>query len=785
MFNLMAMAGICVSVITTIIAILNNGSFFAVLVNIIVGIISIALLTYAYRSGKYQRCYIITIVIIFLMLFPMLYFTGGGSEGSMPYYFIFAVLFTVFMIEGKIALVIAAIEVVVYFSLMLVEFNYPELVTFFPDLEATMLDRTTGLVIVCVSLGLTLFLHFSIYNKQQHELEDAREEAVGLSETKSAFLANMSHEIRTPINVIVGMNEMVLRNSQNEEVVEYALKIQNASQMLLVLVSNILDVTRIESGKLQISNDAYRTAGLIQELYEVGSESARKKGLAFDVKLRENIPSMLVGDVSRIKQIVVNFLSNATKYTNAGSVVMDFYKKKSTKEGWLTLCISVTDTGSGIHQEDFKSIFNAFERVSPSSNQNQNIEGTGLGLTIARELAEQMGGQIFVKSKYGEGSCFWVEIPQEIADDTLIDNWKTDGKNENSGPEVCYVAPEARILVVDDNLDNLQTVKSLLKRMMVRVDLAQSGYSCLEMVKNAEYDVILMDYMMPDMDGIETYKQILQEIPGFSTPIIALTANAIFGTEEKLLAAGFAAYLTKPVPGKMLERTIVSWLRPDMVSAYTIQPCNWLDDEQKKQLEEDLDACGVTLNDGLSNANHDFMLMASMADIFVRNYPTTRERFEKALSSRENEPLDFEMLRHEAHSLKSNAGFVGAQALSRLSNHVEKACESKDSGYVMKAIPLLYLMWKRVEIGLASFSQKVSQFQQNSQVEAASQGFSVNVLALHLKQGVRRGAVRQLDCLIAARGANCPTAVIEARSALEALDFDKAQKLLEEAGILE
>jgi len=556
--------------------------------------------------------------------------------------------------------------------------------------------------------------------------------------------------------------------------------------MLQVLVSNILDVSKIESGLMEFVEERYLVSTLIRELHEFGSESARKEKLDFDVAADEDLPKELFGDIRRIKQVVSNFLSNAAKYTNAGLITLKFGFKESEENNITILCISVTDTGIGIKAENIPMLFNSFTRLETTQ---QYTEGTGLGLAIAKELTERMGGHIYVESEYGTGSEFWMEIPQKIVNKESMGDWECILCEVEETQEESFVAPNARLLVVDDNLENLETIKALLQRTLINVDLAESGEQCLEAVRKEDYDVILMDYMMPEMDGIETYKRLKEEYPYFNTPLIALTANAVVGTESKLLAEGFFAYITKPVQAQKLEEILIAALEFSSVDVIkrSICPKAWATAELNKALAQVLAPHGISLEQGLQNTGGDLVLLARLADVFVQNYPAA---FAQICSIKEADSYDYECLRHLSHSLKGGAGYVGAYYLSSLAEGLERACAVKDSRVVKLSLQLLCLELASAEMALSTFAARVHAAEPETQGDGRTQGdnslvFRRNtrepspcVLHEYIERGMRLKALQEIDLLIAEKGGTQSDGLLEARRAIEELDFDKAKRLL-------
>ena len=420
---------------------------------------------------------------------------------------------------------------------------------------------------LALCIGLT-FLLFTAAWKTGRDImakEQEKQLAILAGESKAKFLANMSHEIRTPINTIIGMNEMIMRENKDEKVQEYADNIQNASHLLLGLINDILDFSKIEAGKLDIIPTDYHVSkmliGVIQGL-RFKTENNEVE-IAFDIE--QNLPSVLRGDEIRIRQILNNFLANAVKYTAQGKITLSVKGEYSSKG--FELIMSVTDTGIGIRQEDIPHLFDSFQRLD--QKKNRHIEGTGLGLNITKQLVDMMNGIIKVESVYGQGSAFTARIPQQVVDGSPIGNleeaYKRDITQEEK-PQISLYIPRAKILAVDDTKMNLHVVKALLARTGAQLDLASGGNECLELCRQNKYDIILMDHMMPEPDGIETLHMLREEEgnPNQKTKVIVLTANAISGVREKYLAEGFADYMAKPLVGEELEKMLKNHLPKDM-----------------------------------------------------------------------------------------------------------------------------------------------------------------------------------------------------------------------------
>lgn len=428
-------------------------------------------------------------------------------------------------------------EVIIGIVVMIFVTVWEMYVTFYPE------STHYGGVVLSYGLILLLFVAGIKTAREMLEVEREKQSAIAAGAAKSRFLANMSHEIRTPINTIIGMNEMILRENNDSAIEEYAQSVQSASKLLLGLVNDVLDFSKIEAGKLEIIETEYNLSKLLHDVVEGIKPRAQSKNLKLEVLIENHLPAVLKGDEIRIRQILNNLLSNAVKYTKEGTVTLKI--KGIREEERFLLHIAVKDTGIGIKEEDLKKLFSRFQRLE--EEKNRYIEGTGLGLNITRQLAELMGGNVEVSSIYGEGSCFTVIIPQEIVRQEEI-------KENRKG----LYAPTAEILVVDDNQMNLMVLGALLKRTAVKLTKAHGGLECLDLCKKNKYDLILMDHMMPDPDGIETLHLLRKDKESLNrnTEVIVLTANAIAGMSDMYIAEGFNDYLSKPVVAEDLEEML-------------------------------------------------------------------------------------------------------------------------------------------------------------------------------------------------------------------------------------
>ncbi|MBQ7582881.1 MAG: response regulator [Lachnospiraceae bacterium] len=396
--------------------------------------------------------------------------------------------------------------------------------------------------------------------KTMNELELAREEANVANRTKSDFLASMSHEIRTPINGILGMNAMILRDGKEPQIVEYAENIRIAGNALLSIINDILDLTKIESGRMELISGRYDLFKVMNECYQMNRMRAGEKGLTFTFENDPKMPSEYYGDEVRIRQIINNLLSNGIKYTQEGSVLLKIgfvESHKASDSGGIygILMITVKDTGIGIKQEDLGNLFKTFSRLEES--RNRHIEGTGLGLHITKQLVQMMQGSIDVESEYGKGTVFTVKIPQRVTDRKPMGDFAVRLKEHTSvaaSATGTFKAAGRRVLIVDDVKMNVLVFKGLLRGSEMTIDCAYSGAEAIEMTEKSKYDIIFMDHLMPEMDGIETFHRIREDEKNINrdTPVVVLTANAIVGMRSSYLEEGFAEYISKPVEQERL-----------------------------------------------------------------------------------------------------------------------------------------------------------------------------------------------------------------------------------------
>ncbi|MCR5511775.1 MAG: response regulator [Lachnospiraceae bacterium] len=525
---------------------------------------------------------------------------------------------------------------------------------------------------------------------EQRRLESELEVARQASEAKSSFLSNMSHEIRTPINAVLGMNEMILRECEDEQILEYANNAKSAGNTLLGLVNDILDFSKIEAGKMDIITAQYHLGSTINDLVNMVSQKASDKGLAFEVNVDEHIPCILIGDELRIKQCLTNLLSNAVKYTDKGTVTLNAGYEEIDDDN-IYLKFEVKDTGSGIKEEDLSKLFSPFERIEEV--KNRSIEGTGLGMSIVKNLLALMDSRLEVSSVYGEGSDFSFKVKQQVVSREEIGDFKekyreylrSQGKYRQR-----FLAPDACILVVDDTDMNLTVIRSLLKKTQIQIDTAESGFETLDKVKLKRYDVIFLDHRMPEMDGIETLEA-MKDLEGNlneGVPVISLTANAVSGAKAEYQAHGFTDYLAKPVNGMELERMLEEYLPPDKVLSVP-------DDEDS----EDTEGSGMSdsipedsfvgklrdidLREAIENCGG-VEVLEKVAKDFLISIDSKADAIENSL--KEQNIRNYTVY---VHALKSSARLIGATELSKMAAGLEEKGNEEDLDTIKAKTPEL------------------------------------------------------------------------------------------------
>ena len=537
-----------------------------------------------------------------------------------------------------------------------------------------------------VDLTLYRLMEYIELVKTRQAIEDQLETEKLANEAKSRFLSNISHEIRTPINAILGFDEMILRESASKEILHYALDIKSSGKTLLALINDILDFSKIEAGRMEIIPVEYELGSLINDVANMSQLRAEDKGLEFRVIVDENIPHILFGDEIRIKQCIMNIITNAIKYTDKGSVTFKIsyedyipdFPEDSYDES-IILKVRIMDTGIGIKEDDMIRLADAFERLD--EQRNRQVEGTGLGINIVGNLLIMMGSKLEASSTYGVGSEFWFDLKQTVIDREPIgeftQSYKESALNMLSYKE-SFHAPTARILVVDDIKTNLTVIEGLLKMTQVKVDTALSAMDAYELVKTNKYDLIFLDHRMPEIDGIRAFHHMekMEDNINKDVPIVALTANAISGSREMYLKEGFVNYIPKPVNPVKLEEMILYYLPTYKVTRpgdanYEMEQAepNIIEKEAMTDL---LKMRGVDINSAIARCGSPSVARDVMKD-FRLNIEERASMIEK--SAKEGDIKNFTVY---VHGLKSSAKAIGAFSLSEKAEYLEKCGVDND-----------------------------------------------------------------------------------------------------------
>lgn len=602
--------------------------------------------------------------------------------------------------------------------------------------------------------GLIILLLLAVANTIRGlvNMERKRQQALMASEAKGRFLANMSHEIRTPINAVLGMDAMILRECTDAAIREYAMDIQNAGQSLLALINDILDLSKIESGKLEILPEEYDLSSLLHDIMNMISMKAKDKGLAVNLSVDENLPSRLWGDDIRLRQILVNIMNNAVKYTEKGGVTLTVKGAESSSGAFdndsvyrgvsdsgtlsdgtvYSLTFQVQDTGIGIRQEDIAKLFQEFQRIE--EDRNRNIEGTGLGMSITTQLLELMGSKLEVESVYGEGSTFSFTLEQKVMDAEPIGNLGERIKKMalEYSYQAAFTAPEAQVLVVDDNAVNRKVFANLLKETRVMIDEAAGGMECIRLVGEKQYDVIFLDHMMPDLSGIETLHRIREnkDCPCHSTSVVALTANAVSGAREMYLKEGFDSFLSKPIIPEKLEKMLIQMLPEDKIIYEDISE-DFPDGDgenavsqlgQGSQAEELPQLDGIDWEYALLHLK-DIDILKETADTFYLAMDRESEELEQLFqilqeTSGEQQEKALEQFEIKVHAMKSNAAMIGAVPLSGVAKMLEYAARGGETEVLQAVTPVFLNEWKKMKVILGTYTNHAGENEEAGKIQA-------------------------------------------------------------------
>lgn len=540
--------------------------------------------------------------------------------------------------------------------------------------------------------------------EQNHLMKRLVLQTEDANRAKTNFVSNMSHEIRTPMNSIVGITEILLRSRHSPKEQEYLLNIQSSGRVLLTIINDVLDCSKMEAGKMQLFDEPYDTCSLFHDLRISMENRIGHSGLELIYDIDQDIPCKLKGDMGRIRQVIINLVNNAIKYTEKGSVRFSVHvRQKNTDK--VMLYYEVADTGIGIRKEDHKILFDAFQRVE--MDRNRYVEGTGLGLTISQNLVNMMGGVIEVESEYGKGSRFFFTIEQTIIDPTPVSAVNYNGQKDNvteKEAECLFIAPEAHILLVDDNELNLVVAKELLKPLRMQIDTAENGLQAVKMVRGSQYDLVLMDHMMPVMDGIEAAKAIraLPEDKYQKLPIIALTANAMVDARKEFLNAGMNGFVAKPIDFARICNQLKLWLPKDLVRDVPKEEAKKLlaDDLSDREIQPEDPQMGFSFEEGVKHCGSKEALMKTIR-IFYRTIDSKANKIEQCL--KEGLISDYVI---EVHALKSSALLIGAVPLSEAAKELEDYGKQGKTEVLEEKTPDVLTLYRDLKNILRPYAEK-------------------------------------------------------------------------------
>ena len=710
-----------------------NGNYKAGWASLVFCAVAAVVLVYSIinvKLGKTKRVRALALPIVLGFIFGLtcLFFLDGGINGGVPVFFILAVVITPWLLDTADAIIMVGLEVLALGLNIYFAHNYPDSVN-----PARLHDFSiifSGMSVI-ITLALFCLIYTYIFRKQKERLDEAITEAKTANEAKSSFLNSMSHEIRTPMNSILGMNEMILREEDRPEIREYASVIQRSGRALLGIINDVLDFSKLQDSKMEIMPVRYDLSSLINDLVNIAAEQAKKKSLTFTVNVNKSIPRILEGDEYHIRQVMLNILNNAIKYTERGGVTVSIDYEKSDDYKIMLRC-SVADTGIGIKSDDLESIFQPFEHLE--ATRRFSSDGSGLGLSIVQKLLHLMGADLKVESVFHKGSTFSFDVPQVVIKWEPIGDYErayTIATNRQSKKSMqSFQAPKAKVLVVDDADINLMVFANLLKKTKIKIDTASSGLEMLQMIRMNHYDMIFLDHRMPGMDGIEAFHAMKKITDGinYNTPVVALTANAVLGARQLYMDEGFSDYISKPIDTVRLEQVLLEYLPKEYIikgedipedspehiptpkvndvsvtysESYTAPSDSSQDfeDEETESEEDEYEKYknipGIDFEAAVTNCGTEDTFVQAL-EIFYNSLDKKADEIENY--EREKDIKNYTV---KVHALKSAARLVGALDLSADAKHLEESGDNNDVHEIEQKTPKLLAKYRAYKPVLA------------------------------------------------------------------------------------
>lgn len=692
LFHLILLVGLCVSTSMLIFAIIAHSSWISVVLSGLFVLLSFGMLYYLYKTRNFRRVLIAGGCLYYLALFPLAFFLGGGFASGMHLSFLFAIFVTLLLLERKDLLIFLPIELALYSICCLMAYRHPELVLSHTTPLPMYQNAFFTYLSVVILLALVMLYLLRKSEAQQAFISQAQQQAEKASQIKGTFLANLSHEIRTQTHVIVNANELLAVECTTEQMKHCQSQIATSSQMLSDIVNNVLDISELEVGKLRLSEAPYHMADLLTALISVHREQAAQRHLSFAFQLGDTVPTILSGDVTRLKQIVSNLLSNAVKYTLSGTVTLQV-SAVFEQPNLVQLYMTVRDTGIGIAPADLPHLFDAFHRGA--TLPQPNTKGSGLGLAIAKNLTDFMAGRLLVDSTPNVGSTFTLELPQIVIDPSPLavsDAWLAMPRHSSG-----FLCPTGKVLLVDDNAESIRILQELLQYTLLTVHVAANGSQALARLRQETYHVILMDYTMPTLSGAQTLQAMQAENLLHDTPVIAFTAHSIKQYKQEFLEKGFCDVLQKPISHGELEQALLTHLPPKLVNIIHAPAAkDTISQGGYAFLEQGLARYDITLGEGMRFCGNNLLHYKKRAEILLENFSKKIADATRLLQAEDYHSFSFVI-----HSLKPSAHALGALDLYQHATHMEQRCgHALDRAYLQSAMPLLLLQWTRVYDGL-------------------------------------------------------------------------------------